>query len=119
VASRVSTTSLKVTSDVELWHTYVSWFTVSKEYIVRMATTPTVNLELQYFIQHSAPDALDALVSYLAARADEYIETSKIISDGSGQRTFLRAKHHLSMAQALFSLAERINQEREQVHGNQ
>jgi len=80
---------------------------------------PVVNLELQYFIQHSAPDALDALVSYLAQRADQYIQTGQQVAIDGGNKWQWRAAHHRSMAQSLFTLADRINQEREQVHGNQ
>jgi ABC-type cobalamin/Fe3+-siderophores transport system ATPase subunit len=75
-------------------------------------------MSLNTFVQKCPAVALDALTTYLTERSQEYMETSRSIAHNSNNRAHLRVQHHLSMAQALFSLAEHITQEREGQHGN-
>lgn len=71
---------------------------------------------LSDFVRECPADALDTLILYLAQRSQEYIDTSRKIArhtERHDTKAHLRVAHHLSMAQALFTLAEHITQERE------
>lgn len=82
--------------------------------------TSSSSSRLQIFVASVSPADIEVLVNYLAERADEYITTGRQIANSGGKEWRLRSVHHQSMAQALFSLADRINQEKEQqAHGNQ
>jgi hypothetical protein len=73
---------------------------------------------LTHFVQECPPLALDTLTTYLTQRSQEYVNTSREIAQHT-HGAHARVKHHLSMAQALYTLAEHITQEREAAHGYQ
>lgn len=78
-------------------------------------------MSLNDFVRECPANALDTLTTYLAARSQEYVDTSRRIArhtERHDTKAHLRVAHHLSMAQALFTLAEHITQEKESQHGN-
>jgi hypothetical protein len=72
---------------------------------------------LQAFVRKCPATALDTLTTYLTQRSQEYVNTSRDIATHT-HGAHARVKHHLSMAQALYTLAEHITQEREAAHGH-
>lgn len=74
---------------------------------------------LTEFVASTDSATLSVLVNYLAERSDEYVKRGLDIAREGGPKWSQRAEHHRSMAQALYSLAETINKEKEQQHGHQ
>ncbi len=66
---------------------------------------------LREFVASSSPADVRLLVNYLMGSAEEYLDTATRMAQ-EAPKDKARVIHYRSMAQAIFTLAERIQRER-------